>query len=362
MKTLITLVLIAGIHFTLAAQNRNYNFPDVPGYETLMVDLHMHTVFSDGSVWPDIRVYEAVREGLDLIAMTEHLEYQPHEEDIPHPDRNRSFEIASKIAAQENLIVVPGSEITRSMPPGHSNAIFIKDANKLLNDDVMEVFREANRQGAFTFWNHPMWAYHYKDGVAKLSDLHRTLISEGLLHGIEVVNEHMYSDEALQIALDNNLTILGTSDIHGLVDWEFGIPEGGHRPITLLFTKDRSESEIKSALREGRTAVWFKDQLIGKEEHIVPLINASMEVVKLQYNEQVARVQINNKTGLTFILENLSAYTFHSNADVIEIHPGENFIDVKTISFKDQFDLRFRVLNAVSAPKTHPEILLKVEY
>ncbi|MCA6075443.1 Sb-PDE family phosphodiesterase [Fulvivirga sedimenti] len=362
MKKIATIMLMAGLSVNLLAQENDSNFPDVPGYETLKVDLHMHTVFSDGSVWPDIRVYEAVREGLDLIAMTEHLEYQPHEDDIPHPDRNRSYEIASKIAAKENLIVVPGSEITRSMPPGHSNAIFIQDANKLLKDDVLEVFREANRQGAFTFWNHPMWAYHYKDGVAKLTDLHRTLISEGLLHGIEVVNEHMFSDEALQIALDNNLTILGTSDIHGLVDWEFDIPEGGHRPLTLLFTKDRSESEIKAALKAGRTAVWFNDLLVGKEENILPLLNASLETGKLQYNEQVARVQINNKTGVTFILENLSEYTFHSHSDVIEIHPGENLIDVKTIDFKDQFELRFRVLNAVTAPKTHPEIILKVEY
>jgi len=44
------------------------------------------------------------------------------------------------------------------------------------------------------------------------------LIRDGLLQGIEVVNDTTYSDEALQIALDYNLTILGTSDIHGIVD------------------------------------------------------------------------------------------------------------------------------------------------
>ena len=59
----------------------------------ISADLHIHTVFSDGSVWPDIRVEEARREGLDLIALTEHLEYQPYAEDLPHPDRNRSYEI-----------------------------------------------------------------------------------------------------------------------------------------------------------------------------------------------------------------------------------------------------------------------------
>ena len=76
------------------AHDRAIQFPDVAGYKTLVCDLHMHTVFSDGSVWPDIRVEEALRDGLDCVAVTEHLEYQPHSTDIPHPDRNRAFEVA----------------------------------------------------------------------------------------------------------------------------------------------------------------------------------------------------------------------------------------------------------------------------
>jgi len=31
------------------------------------------------------------------------------------------------------------------------------------------------------------------------------------------------------------LTIIGTSDIHGLIDWQYNVPQGGHRPITLVF-------------------------------------------------------------------------------------------------------------------------------
>ncbi len=217
-RLFISLIFLPGL--VAAQESRVIEFPNVPGYQTMVVDLHIHSVFSDGSVWPDIRVYEAVRDGVDLISMTEHLEYQPHEEDIPHPNRNRSFELANKIAERENLIVVNGAEITRDMPPGHSNAVFIDDANPLLQEDYMVAFSEAKKQGAFVFWNHPMWESQYNDGVARLTDLHRTLIADGMLHGIEVVNDLTFSVEALQIALDNNLTILGTSDIHGLVDWQ----------------------------------------------------------------------------------------------------------------------------------------------
>ncbi|HET9747611.1 MAG TPA: hypothetical protein VFP97_17965, partial [Chitinophagaceae bacterium] len=60
---------------------RKLKFPDIAGYKTLKCDLHQHTVFSDGSVWPDIRVQEALMDGLDAISLTEHLEYQPHKDD-----------------------------------------------------------------------------------------------------------------------------------------------------------------------------------------------------------------------------------------------------------------------------------------
>ena len=52
-----------------------------------------------------------------------------------------------------------------------------------------------------------------------------------------------------QIALDNDLTILGTSDVHGLIDWDFDLAHGGHRPITLVFAKERTETSLAEALR-----------------------------------------------------------------------------------------------------------------
>ena len=145
--------------------DRAIDFPDFEGYLTLKADLHMHTVFSDGQVWPSIRVQEAQRDSLDVISLTEHLEYQPHKDDIPHPDRNRAHEIGLKSAQKTDLIVVRGSEITRKMPPGHANAIFIKDANKLVMDDSVAVFKEAHEQGAFIFWNHPNWVAQKTDGI-----------------------------------------------------------------------------------------------------------------------------------------------------------------------------------------------------
>ncbi len=370
---LLSLVALVGVAPALAAQphshthaphTRAIEFPDVPGYRTLVADLHMHTVFSDGSVWPTIRVQEAIRDGLDVIATTEHLEYQPHRDDLPHPDRNRSFEIMREAAGRADLLVVNGSEITRSMPPGHSNAIFVQDANALLLDDVTDAFREAKRQGAFTFWNHPSWTSQQPDGLAVLSDLHRTLIAEGLLDGIEVVNEHRYSEEALSIALENDLVILGSSDIHGLIDWEHHVPEGGHRPVTLVFATDRTEDAFREALFAGRTAVFFSDRLVGRAEHLGPLIEASLHVRSAEYlgDSSVLVVEIENRSEVPFLLQHDGNETFHNTSDVVTVPAhGILSLEAKPGARGEGVRIPFRVLNAVTAPGEHPAWTLAAE-
>ncbi len=346
------------------AIGRKIAFPDIPGYKTLKCDFHQHSVFSDGSVWPDIRVEEAIRDGLDAISLTEHLEYQPHKDDIPHPDRNRAYILALNYAKDQGLLITNGSEITRSMPPGHTNAIFLTDANKLLLDDPIEVFREANNQGGFTFWNHPNWIAQVEDGIAKLTDMHEKLIADGLLHGIEVVNDLTYSAEALQIALDNNLTIMGTSDIHGLVDWQFEINQGGHRPITLVFSKEKSLESIKEGLENQRTVVWFNNLLIGKSEFVIPLIQQSLSITEAKYigKSNVLSVLIENNSDADYFLENQSGFTFHSDQNLIIIGTNKTTkLEIKTLERLESVDIKFRVLNAIIAPDVHPEITLEIK-
>lgn len=348
---------------THAPHTRAIEFPDVPGYHTLVVDLHMHTVFSDGAVWPSIRAQEAMRDGLDVIATTEHLEYQPHRDDIPHPDRNRAFEIM-RAAADSTLIVVPGAEITRDMPPGHTNALFVQDANALLLDDVQAVFREARRQGAFTFWNHPNWLAQRSDGRATLTDLHRQLIADDLLHGIEVANEHTISEEALAIALEHGLTILGTSDIHGLVDWEFHLYEGGHRPITLVFATDHTEAAFREGLEAGRTVVFFDHALVGRADNVQQLLEASLQVESAAWrgNTSVLDVVVANRSEAPLTLHHEGDMTFHSSMSLVTVPAhGTTTIQLKAGTRRDRVEVPFRVLNATTAPSTHPVWTLRAE-
>jgi hypothetical protein len=370
---------LAAIIFTIAinqsmgqeymnqVQGRDIIFPDIPGYKTLICDFHQHTVFSDGDVWPDIRVMEALADGLDAISITDHIEYQPHDKDIPNPDRNRVYQIALEAAKDKDLLVINGSEITRNLPPGHANAIFLTDANKLLALDSMEVFREAKRQGAFVIWNHPHWYAQNPNGTAVLTKMHRQLIKEGLVRGIEIVNDHSYSDEALKIALDNNLTIMGSSDIHDLIDWQYNIAEGGHRPVTMVFATDKTEEALLDALKKGRTAVWFDNTLIGKKEFLVPLIQQSLFIQKTQVMESytgrtnVVSVSLENKSDMDYILENQKDYLFYDHAGIITVKANTiTTLQVKLLKELKSFNLRFSVLNAFTSPNTHPLISLNV--
>ena len=359
----------AVLHAQQLSSNREITFPDLDNYLTLVCDFHTHSVFSDGSVWPDIRVEEAQRDKIDVLAVTEHLEYQPHISDIPHPDRNRSYQLATKYS-NSDLLIISGVEITRRMPLGHANAIFLEDANKLhspdeiagiVPDDDMRAFKAANKQKAFVFWNHPTWRQK-KYGDVVITEMHKTLFSKGYLHGVEVVNEFEYSEESLQIALDYDLTIIGNSDIHGLIDWDYDVLEGGHRPVTLVFAKEKSEKAIKKALFKKQTVVWNRNTLIGREEWLLPLINASLEVVSVEYKRDAAHVKIKNKSDVRFILKNNSSFNFFANSDLVEI-PAQDTIklSVLTKGVLESFSLEFEVQNAISAPRKHPVISLKIK-
>ncbi|MER3373387.1 MAG: Sb-PDE family phosphodiesterase [Allomuricauda sp.] len=338
--------------------SRAITFPDIPNYTTLKTDLHQHTVFSDGNVWPTIRVMEALRDNLDVISLTEHLEYQPHSADIPHPDRNRSFQLALEEAKNHDLLIVHGSEITRGAPMGHNNAIFIEDANKLLNEKAEPVFAEAKKQGGFIFWNHPAWYAQSPKGTPILSDFQKERIKNGELHGIEVINTGDYAEESLALALENNLTIMGTSDIHGLIDWDY-VEKGHDRPITLVFAKERSEAALKEALFAGRTVAVFNSLLVGKEENLMPLLKACILIEEARYIDKtsILKVTLKNVSSSDLIFENQMPYTFYSSSPVFTVPAeGTKTLQIKTLEEVQSLTLSLKALGAYVAPKEHPTV------
>jgi hypothetical protein len=350
--------------------DRPIRFPDTPdGSRILTADLHTHSVFSDGHVWPSIRVEEADRDGLDALALTEHLEHQPKKADIPHPDRNRSYQVAMQEAASQQVsavMLINGAEITREMPPGHVNAVFLEDANKLLTGDATAAIQAANEQGAFVFWNHPNWLPQAPDGVAKIFPFHQELIRSGKLHGVEVANGTLdaYSEDALGLALEYDLTILGTSDIHGLVDWTHNAAHGGHRPLTLVLAAERSPAALKTALFDGRTVAWINDDLIGKAEHVEQVVRACLTLEPKQYlpGSSVLEVSLVNRCPLAFTLENTGVRTFHNVSDVVRVRRyQETKLQIRMNDERRRLQLELTVLNTQVRPREHLRTALSAD-
>ncbi|MDT8373146.1 MAG: hypothetical protein RQ737_04130 [Bacteroidales bacterium] len=277
-RTLFIAILLM-VTLSLTAQRRVVNMPDIPGYVTLKCDFHMHTVFSDGQVWPTVRVDEAWRDGLDAISVTDHIEYQQKKQYIP-TDHNAAWKILQNTARDRNIILVQGTEITRGMPPGHLNALFITDADSLDREGFMEVIETAIGQGAFIQWNHPGWKSQQPDGIPRMYDVHREMIARGWMHGMEFSNEHEFYPLVMDMCRDNRLAVMGNSDIHGVISEEFSAPQYSHRPMTLVFARERTAAALKEALFAGRTAVWHGDLLAGFEENVAPFFRAAVTAGK----------------------------------------------------------------------------------
>ena len=294
--------------------------PDIPGYQTLKGDFHIHTVFTDATVWPATRVHEAIWEGLDVIAITEHIDTR-HQKYVNQGvftekcDRNFSYELAKK-AAGKNLLVVHGGEISRGMPPGHFNCLFVKDNEALCaaaesqdketnNDNYVAMkngLAEARNQGAFIMWNHPNWCKQAPNET-KMWKEHKDLLKDGKMDAIEIYNMACgYTPEGHKWALENNLAMLGNSDCHAPFFMEVDYLHGAHRPVTLVFAKEKSVKGVREALDARRSAVFAEGNVYGREQEVLPLLEACLKVKKTQFKDKEIIVEFENVSSIPVTL------------------------------------------------------------
>lgn len=293
----------------LKNQRRLIEVPEIEGYITLKGDFHMHTIFSDGAVWPETRVEEAWNDGLDVIAITDHDTYHPHKEYL-NSDNNTHYKIAQESAREKNIILIQAIEITRKMPPGHFNALFVTDGNiPELNDTSRQAFlssvEKLHNQGAVLFWNHPGWIAQQKDTV-KWFEIHQTLTDKGWLNGIEVFNSNEWYPIALQWAMTKNLAPFANSDVHDAMRFAYNYQDNFIRPMTLVFAKERTEKSIRQAILDKRTVAWFNGHLAGSEDLLGKLIDRSLKIQKLYSSKGKTKYQVSNATDFAFQLKGLS--------------------------------------------------------
>lgn len=276
-----------------ASQYRNdINIPGFDGYQALKCDFHIHTVFSDGTVWPSVRVHEAWTEGLDVIAITDHIEYRPFR-DIVVSDNDKSYEIAAEEGEKYGLMVVKGAEITRSKPLGHLNALFISDADALDVEDPLEAIDIADRQGAYIIWNHPGWP----DNKSTFYPVHGELIKAGKIDAYEVYNYMESYPLTFDWYAQYGIAPMANTDIHGPVAMDYDCGEGWMRPMTLVFATDKTQEALREALEAKRTLALFQGNLVGSEEYLSKMVSASLKT-----EETAGRLSVTNISDITYMM------------------------------------------------------------
>lgn len=356
MKKLIFFSLLSISVLSYSQVRNEIQIPDIPGFKTLKCDFHMHTVFSDGLVWPTVRVSEAYAQGLDAIAITDHIEYRPHKNDMPGASLNRPYEIAEAAARSNDIILIRGSEITRSMPPGHSNALFLTDCNALDVSVYMDAFKAAKAQNAFIFWNHPGWDAQQPDTTRWFKE-HTELYNAGLMQGIEVVNGTEYYPEAQRWCMEKKLTMLGNTDVHDPLTPK----EGEHRTMTLVFASARTPEAIHEALIERRTVVYLNDKLIGEEKYLKEIFHQSIEIVNTEKTDKYYRITVKNNSDIPFYLHKTS-----HNPDLIYFRDytidahGRHTITVKLANGATGGDLNFEITNLLAEPNKGLHVSFKI--
>ncbi len=269
--------------------------PDIPGYKTLKCDFHMHTVFSDGEVWPTTRVMEAWRDGLDAISITDHSDYNPHSEDVKN-DPARAFELARPLAEGLGIILIPGIEVGEN--DIHCNALFITDSDSLRGGKLLETLQKARAQDAFVFWNHPGWK-QTAEWFPLIAEAH----GQKLFQGMELVNGESFYPEAYPWVDEKKLTLLANSDVHGPM--MPGGP-GRTRPITLVFARSADSAGVREALFARRTAAWMGGEVWGNESLLRMLwegaVKPEIKELSLKPGGSPVALRLRNDSAISFQL------------------------------------------------------------
>lgn len=330
--------------------------PDVDGFKALKTDLHVHTVYSDGDCSPEYRVKEGWRDGLDAIAITDHIEYRPNDGKIKNylgmnqeinADLNVSVELARKAAPSYGILVIPGIEITRDPRKiGHFNALFTTDNNKIPNGDPIVAIRNAKAQDAVIQFNHPGWARN----DAEFTETAKQAMAEGMIDGIESFNGEEFYPKNIEDAVNNHCYVAGNSDIHATT-FDYYLNSGYFRNMTIVFAKECSLPAIKEALLAQRTIAYGCGTLSGSREMLEKFFYASVEI-------RNANVDANGNG--TVLLTNKTSFPFLLNGSTTSVNILLPPLSTIRVSIKNGQELKYSVSNMFYGVDKNLEVSIKL--
>ena len=356
----------------IAAQRAEFILPEVNGYTVYKADLHTHSVYSDGDCTPEFRVREAWYDGLDVLAITEHVEYRRHEgkmlnflkgyvpegtepvnyniiakpadEQGIRSDLNFPVKLAQETAAKYGITIIPGAEITREpIAYGHYNALFTTDNNAIYAADALQSLRNAKAQGALVMHNHP----GRRRKSLEHPEFEVAAYGEGLIDGIEIMNGGEFYPKAISRAHTKNLFVSANTDIHDSATETYRA-QGHRRNMTLIFAKENTLEALREAIEARRTLAYSFGTIAGDEQLLKDLFTASVRTSVLHTDAKGRRtVSLTNNSSVQYVLR----------------LPGQNpFIlnpfSTVTTTVAQNRPLRLTVENMWYSEQDHPQIEL----
>lgn len=388
-KIILTICLLLGLGIA-GAQTKSYKFteklyyntpsrtsfvlPQVDGLNCYTADLHAHTIYSDGELSPEERVKEAWCDGLDILAITDHIETRRQERNMlkflkgyspdkkgfepintrvsrgKHADErgivsdlNLSTELARQTAkSYPELTIIKGAEISREpVHIGHYCALFTTDNNAIYSRDDAEAIRNARAQGAIITHNHPGWERTSCD----MTEFHKKVYGEGLIDGVEISNGTSFYPEIVGRCIDKKLYMVSATDIHASTSYYK--KQNFYRNMTLILAKDKSEKSLKKAFLSQKTLGYSGGYIIGEESLLAKFFQASVKAHYVGAVKKGIRVSLTNQTSFDYLLK----------YNGIEI-PVPAFQTI-FVTLKDEKAV-FEVKNMIHTDYQHPTIELKL--
>ena len=317
---------------------------------------------------------EAWADGLDILAITEHVEYRPTERSMLNflkgylpegtqatnnniigkaadekgilADLNLSNNIATKAAESYGITIIPGIEITRTPETiGHYNALFIEDANTIYAADAAASIRNARKQGAIIMHNHPGW----RRKNLEMTDFEKQVYAEGIIDGVETMNGSEFYPSAIRRAIDKTLFMAANTDIHGTTSMDYS-NQGHLRNMTFIIAKDARLETIKKALKARRTIAYSFGTIAGDEKLIKEFFLASISFETFKTDKNGKRtMRMTNNTSLDYTLN------FGGNPVQLRAFTSRN------VSVPKDKELIFTVENMwIPTEEKHPQFKLKL--
>ena len=129
------------------------------------------------------------------------------------------------------------------------------------------------------------------------------------------------------------------------------LANGGVRPVTLVFAKERSLDGIREALDARRTAVFADGMVYGSAEVLEPLFKALFEVSDVKYSEKKVTFRVVNRSSIPLTLRKAPGSEQVVYPREMILRPFEEVtmtiygLDNKKPIGLDRFDVNFSVEN-----------------